>query len=55
MSLFYRINEYDKTTTHIFSVDGFQLGAGDEPDYQEDDNGGTWTTTFLATLTGRAN
>ena len=48
-------DEYDKTTTHIFSVDGFQLGAGDEPDYQEDDNGGTWTTTFLATLTGRAN
>lgn len=40
---------------HVFAVDGFQLGGGDEPDYQEDDNGGTWTTTFSATLTGRAN
>lgn len=40
---------------HVFAVDGFQLGSGDEPDYQEDDNGGTWTTTFSATLTGRAN
>ena len=40
---------------HVFAVDGFQLGSGDEPDYQEDDNGGTWTTTFSSTLTGRAN
>lgn len=48
-------DENDETTTHVFAVDGFQLGAGDEPDYQEDDNGGTWTTTFSATLTGRAN
>ena len=40
---------------HVFAVDGFQLGGGDEPDYQEDENGGTWTTSFTATLTGRAN
>ena len=51
-------DEYDDNgipVQHVFAVDGFQLGAGDEPDYQEDDNGGTWTTTFSATLTGRAN
>lgn len=37
-----------------FFVDGFLLGGGNEPDFAEDDNGGTWTTTFTATLTGRA-
>lgn len=38
-----------------FAVDGLQLTGGDEPDYQADENGGTWVTTFTATLTGRAN
>ena len=38
-----------------FAVDGFQLSGGDEPDFQADENGGTWVTTFTATLTGRAN
>ena len=42
-------------SAHVFAVDGFQLGEGDPPDYQEDENGGTWTTTFAATVTGRAN
>lgn len=40
---------------HVFAVDGFQLGEGDEPDYQQDENGGSFTTTFAATITGRAN
>lgn len=48
-------DESDETDAHVFAVDGFQLGNGDEPDYQEDDNGGTWTTSFAATITGRAN
>ena len=45
----------DEPAPHIFSVDGFHLADGDEPDYQADENGGTWVTTFTATLTGRAN
>ena len=45
----------DDPSPHIFAVDGFQLADGDEPDYQADENGGTWVTTFTATLTGRAN
>lgn len=45
----------DTPDAHIFAVDGFQLADGDEPDYQADENGGTWVTTFTATLTGRAN
>ena len=45
----------DEPVAHIFAVDGFQLADGDEPDYQADENGGTWVTTFTATLTGRAN
>ena len=40
---------------HVFAVDGFQLTDGDEPDYQTDENGGSWTTSFAATITGRAN
>ena len=48
-------DEDDQTKTHIFAVDGFQLADGDEPDFQADENGGTWMTTFTATLTGRAN
>lgn len=39
---------------HVFCVDGFQLLEGDEPEYQQDENGGTWTTSFAATITGRA-
>ncbi len=41
-------------TAHVFAVDGFQIGEGDDPDYTEDDNGGAWTITFSATVTGRA-
>lgn len=44
---------YD-TEEHVFAVDGFQLGEGDPPDFADDENGGTWTTTFAATITGRA-
>ena len=40
---------------HVFAVDGFQLEEGDEPDYQTDENGGAWSTSFAATITGRAN
>lgn len=48
-------DEADDTEAHVFAVDGFQLGEGDEPDYQQDENGGSFTTTFAATITGRAN
>lgn len=48
-------SEDGEPVQHVFAVDGFQLGGGDDPDFQEDDNGGTWTTSFTATLTGRAN
>ena len=48
-------DEADDTPAHVFAVDGFQLESGDEPDFQQDENGGTWTTTFAATITGRAN
>ena len=48
-------DEADDTEAHVFAVDGFQLESGDEPDFQQDENGGSWTTTFAATITGRAN
>ena len=48
-------DEGDDTSAHVFAVDGFQLESGDEPDYLTDENGGTWTTSFAATITGRAN
>ena len=44
----------DGTPAHVFVVDGFQLEPGDEPDFQDDENGGSWTTVFAATITGRA-
>lgn len=47
-------DEADETDAHVFAVDGFQLTGGDEPDYQDDENGGAWTVAFSATLTGRA-
>ena len=47
-------DEDDDTESHVFAVDGFQLGDGDPPDFADDENGGTWTTTFAATITGRA-
>ena len=47
-------DEDDDTEAHVFAVDGFQLGDGDPPDFADDENGGTWTTTFAATITGRA-
>lgn len=44
----------DDVEEHVFSVDGFQLDKGDDPDYQSDANGGVWTCSFAATVTGRA-
>lgn len=44
----------EEGAAHVFAVDGFQLNEGDEPDYEQDENGGTWTTSFAATITGRA-
>ena len=40
--------------SRVFAVDGFQLGEGSPPDFQDDENGGSWTTSFAATITGRA-
>ena len=40
---------------HIFAVDGFQLGAGNAPTFTDDEHGGSWSTSFAATITGRAN
>ena len=48
-------DEGDDTSAHVFAVDGFELGEGDEPDYQQDENGGSFSTSFAATITGRAN
>ena len=48
-------DELEDGAAHVFAVDGFQLTEGDEPEYDEDENGGAWTTSFKATLTGRAN
>ena len=47
-------DELPDGTPHVFAVDGFQLEEGDAPDYQEDDNGGAWTVSFRATISGRA-
>lgn len=49
------LGDEDDGAAHVFAVDGFQLENGDEPDFQQDENGGTWTTSFAATITGRAN
>ena len=48
-------DEADDTPAHVFAVDGFQLENGDEPDFQQDENGGSFSTSFAATITGRAN
>jgi hypothetical protein len=48
-------DEGDDTPAHVFAVDGFELGEGDEPDYQQDENGGSFSTSFAATIMGRAN
>ena len=42
----------DDDTTVL--VDGFQIGEGDPPDFADDGNGGSWTTTFSASITGSA-
>ena len=39
----------------VFEVDGFKLSGGDDPDYQEDENAGSFTTSFEATITGRSH
>lgn len=39
----------------VFAVDGFKLSGGGDPDYQEDENAGSFTTSFEATITGRSN
>lgn len=46
-------DEGDTPPGSVFAVDGFQITSGSEPSYQEDDNGGSWTTSFAATITGR--
>jgi len=38
-----------------FLCDGLQLGAGVAPQFSDDEDGGSWTVTFSATVTGRAN
>lgn len=38
-----------------FSADGFEMDEGEPPQFSEDTGGGSWTTTFSATVTGRAN
>ena len=48
-------DELDDGTAHVFAVDGFQFASGDEPTFQDDENGGSWTTSFAVTITGRAN
>lgn len=48
-------DENDSVEKHVFAVDGFQLSGGDDPDFQEDENGGSFTTSFEATITGRSN
>lgn len=48
-------DELTEGTAHVFAVDGFQLNAGNAPTFQDDGNGGSWTTSFAATITGRAN
>lgn len=47
-------DELAEDAAHVIAVDGFQLSEGDEPDFETDDNGGTWTTSFAAIITGRA-
>lgn len=48
-------DENESVENHVFAVDGFQLSDGDDPDFQEDENGGSFTTSFEATITGRSN
>ena len=48
-------DEADDTEARVFAVDGFQIVEGETPDFQTDENGGYWTTSFAATITGRAN
>ena len=48
-------DELAEGAAHVFAADGFQLEEGNDPDFQEDENGGSWTTSFAATVTGRAN
>lgn len=38
-----------------FFCDGFQMDEGEPPQFADDSNGGSWTVTFSATVTGRAN
>ncbi|MBR4353774.1 MAG: hypothetical protein IKP97_00555 [Kiritimatiellae bacterium] len=48
-------DELAEGVAHVFAVDGFQIVEGETPDFQTDENGGYWTTSFAATITGRAN
>lgn len=57
--VFNRLAEGDNCTElgdegEVFAVDGFQIEEGEPPDFQTDENGGTWTCSFAATITGRA-
>lgn len=46
-------DELAEGAAHVFAVDGFRLTGGNDPEYEADDNGGTWICTFEATLDGR--
>lgn len=48
-------DELAENEPHVFAVDGFQFGGGNAPSFTDDENGGSWTTSFAATITGRAN
>ena len=48
-------DELAEGAAHVFAADGFQMEDGNDPDFQDDENGGTFTTSFAATITGRAN
>lgn len=47
-------DEDDDVETHIFAVDGFQLTESSEPEFADDENGGSWSASISATITGRA-
>ena len=48
-------DELAEGVSHVFAADGFQLGAGSAPTFTDDEHGGSWSTSFAATITGRAN
>lgn len=47
-------DELEEGAAHVFAVDGFHIQSETAPTFNDDENGGTWTTSFAATITGRA-